>query len=116
MAEKIRTLTQIARANLIAHDPADNALLFEQLGMPLAGTGVTIEQQIRRICATLHDAWIPLDSPHGLMTGADSRVIWQRGFIEQVSTGLAMLQIGQKDEAMEALAVADQSRDSSHRP
>jgi streptomycin 6-kinase len=47
-------------ANLIAHDASHNALLMERLGAPLAETGISIQQQIRRICATLQDAWIPI--------------------------------------------------------
>ncbi len=58
-------------AELIAHEPASNALLLERLGAPLASTGATTDEQIRHICATLHEAWIPLAGSHGLMTGAE---------------------------------------------
>lgn len=41
------------------------------------------------------------------LSGVDERAIWQWGFIERVSTGLVMLEIGMKSEGSEALAVAD---------
>ena len=69
-------------ANMIAHDSLVNALLLEQLGMPLAKTDSSVDQQIRQICATLHEAWIPLDSSNGLMTGAD-KTDWLATFISE---------------------------------
>ena len=41
------------------------------------------------------------------LSGVESRAIWQWGFIERVSTGLHMLQIGLKTEGAESLVVAD---------
>lgn len=41
-----------------------------------------------------------------LLTGADERAIWQWGFIERVSTGLALLELGLREEAADSLAVA----------
>ena len=41
------------------------------------------------------------------LTGVDEEAIWQWGFIERVSTGLVLLQIGMKDEGVKTLAVAD---------
>lgn len=69
-------------ASLIEHDTSYNALLIEQLGTPLAKIGVSIEQQIRLICATLQDAWIPLESSYGLMTGAE-KAQWLAAFITE---------------------------------
>jgi streptomycin 6-kinase len=69
-------------ANLLAHDEAHNALLLERLGEPLADTGVSVEQQMRQICAALKPAWIPLRESHGLMTGAQ-KAHWLAGFIEE---------------------------------
>lgn len=41
------------------------------------------------------------------LTGVDPGPIWQWGFIERVSTGLLLHQLGQHEEAREFLAVAD---------
>lgn len=41
------------------------------------------------------------------LTGVDSHAIWQWGFIERVSTGLLLLQIGMARAGSETLAVAD---------
>lgn len=41
------------------------------------------------------------------LTGLDPGPIWQWGFIERVSTGLLLHQLGQHEEAREFLAVAD---------
>ena len=40
-------------------------------------------------------------------TGIEQRAIWQWGFIERVSTGLLLLQLGLEDEGQQTLAVAD---------
>ena len=40
-------------------------------------------------------------------TGINERAIWQWGFIERVSTGLLMLQIGMTQSGVRTLAVAD---------
>ena len=40
------------------------------------------------------------------LTGVDEHAIWQWGFMERVSTGLLMLQIGMEKEGRETLAVA----------
>lgn len=45
------------------------------------------------------------------LTAVDEHAIWQWGFIERVSTGLVMLQIGMKDEGGKILAVADRWRE-----
>jgi streptomycin 6-kinase len=41
------------------------------------------------------------------LTGVEAEPIWQWGFIERVSTGLLLHQLGQGDEAREFLTVAD---------
>lgn len=50
----------------------------------------------RRRCAYLHE-----------LTGADSDAIWQWGFIERVSTGLALMVHGSREEGAEMLAVSE---------
>ena len=40
-------------------------------------------------------------------TGVDERAIWQWGFVERVSTGLLLQQIGRTDEAALTLGIAD---------
>lgn len=69
-------------ANLIAHEPSHNALLLEQLGTALGKTGLSTEQQIRWLCVTLQDAWIPIDATSGLMTGAE-KARWLAAFIAE---------------------------------
>ena len=44
------------------------------------------------------------------LTGVDPEAIWQWGYIERVSTGLTMLDIGMREEGLESLAVADRLR------
>ena len=44
------------------------------------------------------------------LTGVDPEPIWQWGYVERVSTGLTMLDIGMRDEGLESLAVADRLR------
>jgi streptomycin 6-kinase len=41
------------------------------------------------------------------LTGVDHRAIWQWGFMERVSTGLFLLQVGMTDLGTACLAVAD---------
>jgi streptomycin 6-kinase len=50
----------------------------------------------RRRCAYLQE-----------LTGADADAIWQWGFIERVSTGLALMVHGSREEGLEMLAVAE---------
>ena len=44
------------------------------------------------------------------LTGVDPEPIWQWGYVERVSTGLTMLDIGMREEGLESLAVADRLR------
>jgi streptomycin 6-kinase len=69
-------------AELIAHDPEWNAILLERLGPALRSTTGAISVQIHVICSTLQEAWIPLDSSHGLMTGAQ-KAGWLASFIRE---------------------------------
>jgi streptomycin 6-kinase len=43
----------------------------------------------------------------GELTGVDEQAIWQWGFIERVSTGLTLVQIGMEAEGAQMLGVAD---------
>ena len=45
-------------------------------------------------------------------TGVDATAIWQWGYVERVSTGLTMLDIGMREEGLESLAVAERIRRS----
>ena len=45
------------------------------------------------------------------LNGVDPEAIWQWGYIERVSTGLTMLDIGMREEGLESLAVADRLRE-----
>ncbi|MCL4863558.1 MAG: phosphotransferase [Caldilineaceae bacterium] len=69
-------------AELFAHDPERNAILLERLGAPLRITAQAIDTQIRVLCETLHEAWMPLDSAQGLMTGAQ-KAQWLAAFIAE---------------------------------
>jgi streptomycin 6-kinase len=69
-------------ARLLAHDADQNALLLERLGLSLRATVNSVETQIRILCRTLHEAWIPLDAPQGLMTGAE-KATWLAAFIRE---------------------------------
>ena len=46
------------------------------------------------------------------LSAVDHHAIWQWGFIERVSTGLVLLQIGMREEGSEYLTVADCLRDA----
>jgi streptomycin 6-kinase len=51
-------------ANLIRADDDRNIMLIERLGPQLQELGLPPDRQIEIICATLHDAWLPLlDGP-----------------------------------------------------
>lgn len=67
-------------AELLAHDPAHNALLLERLGPALRDTVTAVDLQLQVLCRTLQKAWLPLTEPHALMTGAE-KAIWLASFI-----------------------------------
>lgn len=46
------------------------------------------------------------------VTDVDATAIWQWGYVERVSTGLTMLDIGMREEGLESLAVAERVRRS----
>lgn len=56
---------------LLQHDAASGAMLLERLGPQLAQLGLPIDKQIEIICSTLQQAWMPLPSGLGLMSGAE---------------------------------------------
>lgn len=58
-------------ADVYAIDPARGAVLLERLGAPLATLGLSVDEQITAICATLVEAW---GAPHAgvsCMNGAE---------------------------------------------
>ncbi|MEZ4866763.1 MAG: aminoglycoside phosphotransferase family protein [Caldilineaceae bacterium] len=56
---------------LLAHSAEHNALLLEGLGVNLARQNLPVQRQIELICQALHEAWLPLEHDHGLLTGRD---------------------------------------------
>lgn len=57
-------------ARLLAYEPAFDALLLERLGAAVSRRGGDAETQIRAICRTLRESWVPVGDPDGLMSGA----------------------------------------------
>ena len=111
-AHALNTLTVLARDGksserckfvdpdgLFAERACDLAVpMREWSGELITGQTVTLAKKRCEFLAELSDV--------------DSRAIWQWGFIERVSTGLALLAIGMKDEGFESLIVADRLRDA----
>jgi streptomycin 6-kinase len=58
-------------ARLLRHDTDSGAMLLERLGPQLAELGLPITQQIRIICQTLEQAWMPLPLGLRFPTGAE---------------------------------------------
>jgi len=58
-------------AALLRHDPGRRALLLEQLGPPLSSLGLSLDEELVAICATVQDAWRAPPGDQALMTGAD---------------------------------------------
>jgi streptomycin 6-kinase len=79
-AEVFRLAAGRGYARLIARDDSRNALLLERLDRPLADLNLPVREQIALICATLQEAWIPVDYATGLMTGAE-KARWLATFI-----------------------------------
>ena len=67
-------------ARLLESDPHRNAMLIEALGKPVAQLNLPVHEQIDAILSTLQDAWLPIDSSTGLMTGAE-KARWLAPFI-----------------------------------
>jgi streptomycin 6-kinase len=70
-AHVLRIANGTGYPRLIEHDEVYNALLLERLGESLADSNLAVSQQIEVLCQTLQEAWIPLESSQGLMTGGD---------------------------------------------
>ena len=74
-ADREQSLLQTAGGRgyvqLLRHDADSGAMLLERLGPQLATLGLPIEKQIRIICRTLKQAWMPLPSGVSFPTGVD---------------------------------------------
>jgi streptomycin 6-kinase len=79
-ARALRLAKGAGYASLLEHDDSRNALLLERLGEKLVDLGLPVREQIELICETLRSAWLELDSPSGLMTGAE-KARWLAEFI-----------------------------------
>jgi streptomycin 6-kinase len=58
-------------AAIYAADIARKAVLLEQLGPPLAMSGLGVDRQIALLCATLREAWVPPPAGVPFITGAE---------------------------------------------
>jgi len=67
----LRTRAGRGYVRLLRQDAHSGAMLLERLGPQLASLGLPIEEQIRIICRTLQQAWMPLSPGAGFPTGAD---------------------------------------------
>ncbi|MEM7738966.1 MAG: aminoglycoside phosphotransferase family protein [Deinococcota bacterium] len=56
---------------LLVEDKINNAILMEQLGLPLTIVQASMENQLQIMCQTLADAWIESDAPQGFLSGAE---------------------------------------------
>jgi streptomycin 6-kinase len=74
-AERERSLLQTASGRgyvrVLRHDTNSGAMLLETLGPQLAMLGLPIEEQIRVICRTLQQAWMPIPPGVRYPTGAE---------------------------------------------
>jgi streptomycin 6-kinase len=74
-AERERSLLQAASGRgyvrVLRHDTNSGAMLLERLGPQLAMLGLPIEEQIRVICRTLRQAWMPIPPGARYPTGAE---------------------------------------------
>ncbi len=82
---------------LFAEPACDLAVPMREWGDELLA-GDTVRLAVAR-CESLAD-----------LTGLDPEAIWQWGYVERVSTGLTMLDLGMREEGLESLAVADRLR------
>ncbi|GAA6614707.1 aminoglycoside phosphotransferase family protein [Scytonema sp. NUACC26] len=80
-AHVLQIANGVGYPRLIEHDEVHNALLLERLGETLADSNLAVSQQIETLCQTLQEAWIPLESSLGLMTGSE-KARWLSNFIE----------------------------------
>jgi streptomycin 6-kinase len=58
-------------AKVFRHDGPRGATLLERLGCPLHEVGLPIGAQLKAICDTLTEAWMPLPAEERFMTGAE---------------------------------------------
>jgi streptomycin 6-kinase len=74
-AKRERSLLQTASGRgyvrVLRHDTNSGAMLLERLGPQLAMLGLPIEGQIRVICRTLQQAWMPIPAGVRYPTGAE---------------------------------------------
>jgi streptomycin 6-kinase len=77
-AERERSLLQTALGRgyvrVLRYDTNSGAMLLERLGPQLAMLGLPIEEQIRVICRTLRQAWMPIPPDARYPTGAEKAV------------------------------------------
>lgn len=69
-------------ARLLESDPDNNAMLIEALGAPVEKLNLSVRDQMDAILNTLQEAWLPLSSDMGLMTGA-AKARWLSPFITE---------------------------------
>ena len=67
----LQTASGRGYVRLLRHDRISGARLLERLGPQLAMFGLPIEEQIRIICRTLQQAWMPLAPGVSFPTGAE---------------------------------------------
>ena len=67
----LQTASGRGYVRLLRHDTSSGAMLLERLGPQLATLGFPIEDQIRIICRTLQQAWMPLPPGVTFPTGAE---------------------------------------------
>jgi hypothetical protein len=67
----LQTASGRGYVRLLRHDRISGARLLERLGPQLAMLGLPIEEQIRIICRTLQQAWMPLAPGVSFPTGAE---------------------------------------------
>ena len=79
----LRIANGTAYPRFLEHDEEYNALLVERLGARLSDSDFPVSQQIAVLCQTLQEAWIPLQSSQGFMTGGE-KARWLLEFIESV--------------------------------
>src|SRR6516162_3670605 len=77
-AERERSLLQTASGRgyvrVLRHDTSSGAMLLERLGPQLAMLRLLIEEQIRVICRTLQQAWMPMPPGARYPAGAEKAV------------------------------------------
>jgi streptomycin 6-kinase len=67
-------------ARLLGHDGELSALLIERLGRNLDELGLPVERQLKIICDTVRQMWVPVTADTQLPTGAE-KAVWLAEFI-----------------------------------